>query len=83
MYLFFGCPEEGSVGIPFELILVVSPASVVYNWRNELRRFAPRLAVNEYVGTADERWCKQQALMSCSVARSKNKFWICRTENSR
>lgn len=62
-----GCPEEGNVGIPFETILVVSPASVVYNWRNELRRFAPQLTVNEYVGTADERRRKRQALMSWDV----------------
>lgn len=58
---------ESSVDVPFETILVVSPASVVYNWRNELRRFAPQLTVNEYVGTADERRRKRQALLSWDV----------------
>jgi len=36
-------------------VLVVSPASVVFNWKNEIRRFAPSLSVLEYVGTSAQR----------------------------
>lgn len=35
--------------------LVVCPASLVYNWESELRRFAPGLAVTPVVGTAPVR----------------------------
>lgn len=35
--------------------LVVCPASLVYNWENELQRFAPELAVCCIAGTAEER----------------------------
>lgn len=35
--------------------LVVVPSSVVYNWRNELHRFAPDLTVATLVGTPEER----------------------------
>ena len=35
--------------------LIVCPASLVYNWENELRRFAPELAVRTVTGTAEER----------------------------
>jgi len=30
--------------------LIVMPASLIYNWRNEIRRFAPSLSVLEYIG---------------------------------
>ena len=56
-----------SVEIPYETVLVVSPASLVYNWRNELHRFAPQLLVNEYIGTMDERKQKRQALTTWDV----------------
>lgn len=61
--------EESDVktSIPFQTILVISPASVVYNWRNELHRFAPRLTVCEYIGTTEDRRKKQQALMRWDV----------------
>lgn len=58
-----GCETD----MPFRTILVVSPASVVYNWRNELHRFAPQLTVCEYTGTTEERRRKQQALMRWDV----------------
>lgn len=58
---------HNQTSIPFKTILVVSPASVVYNWRNELHRFAPRLTVCEYIGTAEERRHKQQALLRWDV----------------
>ncbi|MCC8154043.1 MAG: DEAD/DEAH box helicase, partial [Tannerellaceae bacterium] len=35
---------------PFATCLIVAPASVVHNWRNELRKFAPSLLVAEYTG---------------------------------
>lgn len=35
--------------------LVVVPASVVYNWRNECRKFAPSLKVQILVGLREER----------------------------
>ncbi|MDD3252013.1 MAG: SNF2 helicase associated domain-containing protein [Lachnospiraceae bacterium] len=40
-------PESGS--------LIVCPASLVYNWENELHTFAPELTVTTVVGTAAER----------------------------
>ena len=63
-------PERASDtknGIPYQTTLVISPASVVYNWRNELHRFAPQLTVCEYTGTAEERRQKRQALMRWDV----------------
>jgi|GEM_PF-50337 len=35
--------------------LVVTPASLVYNWKAELARFAPSIPVRLVVGTAEER----------------------------
>lgn len=35
--------------------LIVSPASLVYNWSSEIQRFAPQLTVELAVGTAKER----------------------------
>ncbi len=37
------------------LSLVVCPASLVYNWEHEFKKFAPQLAVRPVVGTAGER----------------------------
>lgn len=35
--------------------LIVCPASLVYNWENELHRFSPQLSVKTVTGTAPER----------------------------
>ena len=47
--------------------LVVAPASVVHNWRNELRRFAPNLLVCTYTGDTGKREEKRRALMRWDV----------------
>lgn len=38
-----------------ETSLVVSPASLVYNWSEEIKRFAPALSVGIIAGTQEER----------------------------
>ncbi len=35
--------------------LIVAPASLVFNWKNEMEHFAPQLSVKMIVGTAEER----------------------------
>lgn len=42
---------EGGTGTS----LIICPASLVYNWQEEFRRFAPELAVSLIVGTQPER----------------------------
>lgn len=42
--------------------LVVSPASLVFNWGSEIEKFAPELSVKMVVGTADQR---QEIIRSC------------------
>lgn len=44
-------PEEGGRSSVYHTCLVVVPASLIHNWRNELRKFAPRLTVTIYAGT--------------------------------
>lgn len=36
-------------------VLIVTPASLVFNWRNEFSLFAPMLPVRMVIGSADER----------------------------
>ncbi|EGL83828.1 SNF2-related protein [Caldalkalibacillus thermarum TA2.A1] len=44
--------EEGLLDAP---ALIVAPTSLIYNWRYELERFAPQLAVTVLDGTPSER----------------------------
>ena len=52
---------------PFRTSLVVAPASVVHNWMNELRHFAPSLLACNYTGDAATRREKRKALMRWDV----------------
>ena len=48
-------------------VLVAAPSSVVFNWRDELQRFAPLLKVLVYTGTLGERAAKQPLLPFADV----------------
>lgn len=50
-----------------ETSLVVSPASLVYNWSEEIKRFAPALKVGIITGTQEERRQKLNDFRSCDV----------------
>ena len=52
---------------PFHTSLVVAPASVAHNWRNELARFAPTLSTCVYVDTTFKRREMRQSLMRWEV----------------
>lgn len=52
---------------PYRTSLVVAPASVVHNWRNELARFAPSLSVMTYTGDATKRKDKRLALTQWDI----------------
>ena len=67
-----GKSEEGTasgerLALPYRTSLVVAPASVVHNWRNELSRFAPSLSVMTYTGDTSKRKDKRIALMRWDV----------------
>ena len=47
--------------------MVITPASLVYNWREELKRFAPELSVTLAVGGAAERRALIEASADCDV----------------
>ncbi len=53
--------------LPYRTSLVVAPASVVHNWRNELTRFAPSLSVLTYTGDIAKRKDKRIGLMRWDV----------------
>ena len=58
---------SGKLALPYRTSLVVAPASVVHNWRNELSRFAPLLSVMTYTGDTSKRKDKRIALMRWDV----------------
>jgi len=58
---------ECTADLPFRTSLVVAPASVVHNWRNELARFAPTLSTCVYVGNVGERALLRRSLMKWDV----------------
>ena len=60
-------PHASPFTFPYKTSLVVAPASVVHNWRNELARFAPSLLVMTYVGDTAKRQDKRHALMRWDV----------------
>ncbi len=47
--------------------LIVCPASLVYNWNSEIKRFAPELAAKMVVGTARERKSILEDFTHCNV----------------
>lgn len=49
--LLLNLKEEGKAGVS----LIVCPASLVYNWEEELHRFAPSLLVRTITGNQEER----------------------------
>jgi superfamily II DNA or RNA helicase len=62
-----GQAKQPFSNLPPTTSLVVAPASVVHNWRNELQRFAPSLTVCTYTGTAAARQEMQMELMQWDV----------------
>lgn len=52
---------------PRKTSFVITPASVVHNWRNELARFAPSLSVCTYTGSTSARRDKRHGLMRFDV----------------
>ena len=55
--------QEGKKGTS----LIVAPASLVYNWGEELRRFAPELACGIIAGTQEERTGKLETYKEFDV----------------
>lgn len=42
--------DQGGASAVFQTCLIIVPASLVHNWQNELRKFAPELSVTIYAG---------------------------------
>lgn len=59
--------DDVDVSTPFLTSLVVAPASVVHNWKNELCRFAPSLQVCLYTGDVSRRRDIQKVLTSHDI----------------
>lgn len=51
----------------FKTILVVAPAALTHNWRNEIQKFAPSLSLLEYKGIEAVRRNKQKKVMKTDV----------------
>lgn len=52
---------------PYRTSIIICPPSLTYNWRNELRKFAPNLSVCEYTGSWAQRTKKLKGLMRWDV----------------
>ena len=50
-----GKKADGQTGKLQRNTLIIAPASLVYNWSNEIQRFAPELTAKMVTGTAAER----------------------------
>lgn len=59
--------SDGSAATAWRPALVVAPSSVVFNWADELKRFAPDLEVTEYTGTTRDRAQLQPKLEQTQV----------------
>ncbi len=55
--------QEGKRGCS----LVITPASLVFNWREEFKRFAPEISVRLIVGTQEERRARLDAQQEADV----------------
>ncbi|MBR6196741.1 MAG: DEAD/DEAH box helicase [Bacteroidaceae bacterium] len=64
---FFDDETSSSRNHDFKTSLIVCPSSLVFNWYNELKRFAPNLTVCRYTGTINERKKKLDALGAWDV----------------
>lgn len=63
-------PEKENANVlhhPYRTSIIVCPPSLTYNWRNELRKFAPDLSVCEYSGSWTQRTKKLKGLMRWDV----------------
>ncbi|MBQ0048634.1 MAG: DEAD/DEAH box helicase [Bacteroidales bacterium] len=60
-------PKKEELCHPYRTNIILCPSSLVFNWRNELKRFAPSLSVCEYTGTLANRMRKQECLMQWDV----------------
>ncbi len=61
--VFLSAKKEGKKGVS----LVVAPAALVYNWGEELERFAPELRTSLITGTQEERQEKIEACQDFDV----------------
>ncbi len=59
--------STSSSSLPRKTSLVIAPSSVVHNWRNELKRFAPSLTVCTYTGSIANRRDMHRSLMRSDV----------------
>lgn len=59
--------KEETKSEDFKTILIVTPAALTHNWRNELQKFAPTLSLLEYKGVEAVRRNKQKTAMEKDV----------------